>query len=154
MFFYNPFLKENFCNSSQFFITKLTHQIIWDVLLGGQFHGQLCAISRITLNSNPEDFTFILQCHQFPIKPCFAITVNKSQSQSFNIVSVDLCTLFFSYGQFYVAMFHVTNVNNLHILLDAKLKSKLQNIVWKQLLLCLPTVKHDSNKSIDIKGEK
>lgn len=52
---------------------------------------------------------------QFPIKVAFAITVNKSQRQSFNVVGVNLQQDVFSHGQLYVALSRITNPKNLHI---------------------------------------
>jgi ATP-dependent exoDNAse (exonuclease V) alpha subunit len=41
--------------------------------------------------------------HQFPVKPAFAMTINKSQGQTFEFVGVDLSKPVFSHGQLYVA---------------------------------------------------
>ena len=42
--------------------------------------------------------------HQFPIKPAFAITINKSQGQTFDCVGVDIRREVFDHGQLYVAL--------------------------------------------------
>ena len=61
-------------------------------------------------------FPFELTQRQFPIRVCFAMTVNKPQGQSLNLVGVDLRTSSFSHGQFYVALSRVTDVSKLALL--------------------------------------
>ena len=41
---------------------------------------------------------------QFPIRPCFAMTINKAQSRSINNLGVYLPKPVFSHGQLYVAL--------------------------------------------------
>lgn len=41
---------------------------------------------------------------QFPVKAAFAMTINKSQGQTFEKVGVDLTRNVFSHGQLYVAL--------------------------------------------------
>ena len=41
---------------------------------------------------------------QFPIRPCFAMTINKAQSRSINNLGVYLPKAVFSHGQLYVAL--------------------------------------------------
>ena len=52
----------------------------------------------------PSDTTFILRRRQFPIIPAYAITINKSQEQTFDYVGIDLQTAIFSHGQLYVVL--------------------------------------------------
>jgi len=66
-------------------------------------------------------------------KLCFAMTINKSQGQSFKIIGVDLQDQVFTHGQFYVAMSRVTDVNNICILRvtdEEGIGEKLLNIVF------------------------
>ena len=46
----------------------------------------------------------MLKWRHFPIIPCFAMTTNKSQGQSFNFVGIYLPKPIFSHGQLYVAL--------------------------------------------------
>ena len=41
---------------------------------------------------------------QFPIRPCFAMTIDKAQSRSINNLGVYLPKAVFSHGQLYVAL--------------------------------------------------
>ncbi len=42
--------------------------------------------------------------NQFPLIPAFAMTINKSQGQSFKNVGISLANPVFSHGQLYVAL--------------------------------------------------
>jgi ATP-dependent exoDNAse (exonuclease V) alpha subunit len=42
--------------------------------------------------------------NQFPIIPAFAMTINKSQGQSFKKVGISLANPVFAHGQLYVAL--------------------------------------------------
>ena len=101
--------------------------------MGGDFNGQLRTIPRIKLSSGEKDLTFTLTRKQFPVRVCFAMTINKSQGQSFKQVGVDLRTPVFSHGQFYVAVSRVSSASGLHILLPSD-SEKTANIVWPEIL--------------------
>uniref|UniRef100_A0A8C5G907 ATP-dependent DNA helicase n=1 Tax=Gouania willdenowi TaxID=441366 RepID=A0A8C5G907_GOUWI len=72
------------------------------------------------------------------LRPCFAMTVNKSQGQSLQRVGVFSTRDFFSHGQFYVAAGRVGRSNQLRILaLDEETKKKrhfLSNVVFTEVL--------------------
>ena len=55
-------------------------------LLGGDFDGQLRTIPRIKLQSTDQQLSFTLSRKQFPLTLSFAMTINKSQGQSFEAV--------------------------------------------------------------------
>ena len=50
----------------------------------------------------PSNYPFNFRRHQFIIKLCFSMTINKSQGQSFKVVGLDLETECLAYGQLYV----------------------------------------------------
>ena len=82
-------------------ITRLGRRCIEARILGGEFHGQLRLIPRIKLTTTESDMPYILSRRQYPIRLCFAMTVNKSQGQSLKTVGVDLRTSAFTHGQLY-----------------------------------------------------
>jgi len=132
----NLFPREGLCNGTRLVVTRIGRRIIEGKILGGDFSGQLRMIPRIKLESSTEDFPFVISRTQFPVRPCFAMTINKSQGQSFKRIGVDLREPVFTHGQFYVAMSRVTDVKNLFVLSShLRGNKKLQNIVYPEILL-------------------
>ena len=67
-------------------------------------------IPRICLSPSKEEIPFNMRRKQFPIRLGFAMTINKSQGQSYNEVGVYLPTPVLSHGLMsYVAMAWVKN---------------------------------------------
>ena len=52
---------------------------------------------------------------QFPIKPAFAVTANKSQGQTFDKIGAYLTYNLFSHGQLYVATSKIGSKDNLNL---------------------------------------
>ena len=100
--------------------------------------GRIEVISRFTLSTLENEYPFTLTRKQFPVRPSFAMTINKSQGQSLKTVGIDLRSPVFTHGQLYVALSRVTSVSGLYMLLDTKdgVKStKTENIVYPEILL-------------------
>jgi hypothetical protein len=104
-------------------------------MLDGSFHGQLWLIPHIKLTSTDGELLFIVSKRQFSTWLCFAITVNKSQGQFFNFISVDLCIPVFTYGQLYVALSRVTDIRGLSLLLLREGGAATTNIIYLEVLL-------------------
>ena len=76
--------------------------------------------------------------------PAFAMTINKSQGQSFDRVGVSLTNPVFAHGQLYVAFSRVRSKKGLHVFIkDGSTQGKLLegsdevftlNIVYKSIL--------------------
>ena len=58
------------------------------------------------------------QAGQFPVRPAFAMTVNKSQGQTLKMVGVYLPKAVFSHGQLYVALSRVGNRQAVRVLVE------------------------------------
>ncbi|EOA22767.1 hypothetical protein CARUB_v10003481mg [Capsella rubella] len=70
---------------------------------------------------------------QFPVRMCYAMTVNKSQGQTLKKV--------FSHGQLYVTLSRVTSPSGLKVLYTSKQKQDkyVTNIVYREVFNGLPT---------------
>ena len=126
------------CNGTRMIITRLGRRCIEARILGGEFHGQLRLIPRIKLTTTESDMPYILSRRQYPIRLCFAMTVNKSQGQSLKTVGVDLRTSAFTHGQLYVALSRVTSAQGVTVLLSENGDGKTNNVVYPEVLLQPP----------------
>jgi hypothetical protein len=108
------------------------------VILGGQFHGQRRYIPRILLTHEMQEGGWTHHRRQFPVRRCFAMTINKAQGQSFDRVGVDLRLPVFTHGQLYVALSRVTDVDRLHVLLPEGDDDRVENVVYPEVLLQRP----------------
>ena len=126
------------CNGTRFAMTGLFRNTIRGRVLGGDFHGTEHFLPRIMLYSDEKKDGIRFCRSQFPVRPCFAMTINKSQGQSFEKVGVDLRREVFSHGQFYVAMSRVTNVRNITMLCSEAGGRAVRNVVYPEALLDIP----------------
>ena len=115
-------------------ITALRTHCIEVRLLGGDFDGQLRVIPRIKLCATDTALGIPLSRKQFPVRLCFAMTINKGQGQSFHTVGLDLRTPVFTHGQLYVAVSRTSSVDGLSILLPEKSNSRTLNVVYPEVL--------------------
>lgn len=72
------------------------------------------------LNLEPSDTTlpFKMKRKQFPIILSFAMTINKSQGQSFDHEGIYLREPVFSHGQLYVALSRCRNYQNIKVFIE------------------------------------
>ena len=89
--------------------TSFAHSIVRPLvkslkILHGPSAGKPYFIPRIHLIPADSDLPFQFRRLQYPIRPCFAMTINKSQGQTFKHIGIDLSTPVFSPGMLYFAM--------------------------------------------------
>ena len=76
-----------------------------------------------------------LHWRQFPVGLAFAMTINKSQSQSVKQVGLDLWTPVFAHSQLYVALSRYTSGNQIKVILAPENTSRTTvNIVYQEVL--------------------
>jgi ATP-dependent DNA helicase PIF1 len=140
------------CNGTRLQVTKLGEYVIEAKILAGSFTDNIVLIPRIPLTTNddgssPIKFTRL----QFPIRPAFALTINKAQGQTLATTGLYLPLSVFAHGQLYVALSRCSDPNNLKVLIldkpaalrptsapDEQLRTPIghhtRNIVYKEAL--------------------
>lgn len=130
---------QGLCNGTRIVVTKTARNLIEGRILGGDHAGNTVFIPRITLITEGNDLPFVLRRRQFPVRPAFAMTINKSQGQSVRFVGLDLRTPVFSHGQLYVALSRCTSADRIKVLFDPQSQStKTKNVVYPEVLLRRP----------------
>ena len=76
---------------------------IYQNSIASTFKGEIVFIPRIKLISS-EGEGIPLQRIQFPVQPCFAMTIHKTQGQTIGDVLLYLEKPVFQHGQLYVAL--------------------------------------------------
>lgn len=117
------------CNGTRLRIISLKLNVIEAAVITGCAAGDNVFIPRIPMI--PSDYPFRFKRLQFPVKICFAITINKAQGQTLKVTGVDLQNECFSHGQLYVACSRVSSHTNLFIHAP---QSKTTNIVYQEVL--------------------
>lgn len=128
---------EGLCNGTRLIIRKLGSKVIEASIVGGDHHGHVVLIPRITLTPSTNcGVTFKFKRRQFPIRLAFALSINKAQGQSVRYIGIDLRVPVFSHGQLYVALSRATARENIRILLpESQVHCRTRNIVFTEVLI-------------------
>ena len=126
-------------NGTRYVVRKLYQRIIEAEIAFGDHAGSIIFIPRIPICPSDETFPFKMKRVQFPVRPAFAITANRSQGQTISTVGIYLDRPFFTHGQFYVSMSRVTSSSKLRILAkNSEVLNKegryTDNVVYPEIL--------------------
>ena len=92
------------CNGSRGILTRWANRVLEVQLLTGEHAGKKVFIPRIANQPTEDQVAFKFTRKQFPVRLCFAMTINKSQGQTVKHVGLDLRSPVFTHGQFYVGV--------------------------------------------------
>ena len=130
----NPY--RGLCNGTRL-VALHVHQgrVLQAKIIGGQFDGNVVFIPRIALQPKDGDFPFQWQRRQFPVRICFAMTINKSQGQTLDRAGIYLADDVFAHGQLYVAASRVAHPDNIRFTLKCFPHStRTTNIVYQDVI--------------------
>jgi hypothetical protein len=118
------------CNGSRFIVKKvLPHSLHCELIQDDpSLPASSFILPRIT-STPPKQYPFQFSRRQFPIRPAFAMTINKSQGGTFKKIGLDLTAPVFSHGQLYVALSRVPNYSAITILTPNR-QQTTKNVVF------------------------
>ncbi|XP_020266737.1 ATP-dependent DNA helicase PIF1-like [Asparagus officinalis] len=128
------------CNGTRMVCKEFDKNVIKAEITKSHHAGQEVMIPRIPLSpAENENYPFKFQRKQFPIRLCFAMTINKAQGQTISTVGIYLPHHVFSHGQLYVALSRGVSTHNTRVLVKGERKQKkgytyTKNIVYKEVL--------------------
>ncbi|CAN1142588.1 ATP-dependent DNA helicase PIF1 [Linum perenne] len=124
------------CNGTRILLTHLGEHTLRGLIIGGSFEGTIAIIPRIVLDKTDPNWPFTLKRRQYPVRLCYAMTINKSQGQTLEHIGIYLPNPVFSHGQLYVALSRARSVEGVHISIqnDANIpETSTRNIVYKEI---------------------
>lgn len=129
--------REGLCNGTRLIVSQLLPTIIEATIITGTCTGKRVYIPRIKFVHKPANLPFAFERKQFPIKICYAMTINKSQGQSLKRIGIYLPQPVFTHGQLYVALSRATSPTSLKILInndECTPHNQTKNVVFKDFL--------------------
>nr|KAJ0193478.1 hypothetical protein LSAT_V11C800389040 [Lactuca sativa] len=124
-------LQKGLCNGTRLVVMQISQRVLEAFIITGTRVGKKVLIGRVDMTPNDISWPFRFKRRQFPVKVCFATTINKSQCQTFNHVCVYLSQPIFAHGQLYATTSRVTSRDGLRFYIDnnGKCANNLTKIV-------------------------
>jgi hypothetical protein len=129
--------KEGLRNGTRLMVKGFGTRVVECEVLSGSSRGSTVFLPRIPFHLRDSEFPFVMVRKQFPIRPCFAMTINKAQGQTLAMVGLYLPRPVFAHGQLYVAFSRVRRKSSIKVCLgeDEDSQSGLTpNIVYHSIL--------------------
>jgi len=142
--------RRGLCNGTRLQVKSISDHVLFCTYLDRTRAGPaapadgIVLLPRISCRSNDDNSFVEFDRRQFPIRVCFAMTINKSQGQSLGRVGIYLNPEVFSHGQLYVALSRTTDPKKLWLADDGAgedpdgrglIDGRLKNIVYDEVFL-------------------
>ncbi len=127
----NMNVSDGLCNGTRFTLIDIDGHIFRIIHDDKSKKDKTFLLSRITTKPPPQN-PFPFNRRQYPIRPCFGMTINKSQGCTLDMVGLDGTSPVFSNGQTYVALSRVRDFHSLTVLTPHGEKTK-KNIVFSHV---------------------
>ncbi len=111
-------VSDGLCNGTRLIVTQINNHTVRCRVLNGPTANQEFNFCRTTFRSPLTEPGVRMRRVQFPFRLAFAMTINKSQGQTFDMVGLLLRAPCFAHGQLYVATSRVRNFNSIRILVQ------------------------------------
>ncbi|XP_071923013.1 uncharacterized protein [Coffea arabica] len=134
----NP--SEGLSNGTRLICKEFSNNIIQAQIAFGSFAGKIVFIPRIPLQASDEELSSVqFKRTQFPLRLCFAMTINKAQGQTLDYVGLYLREPVFSHGQLYVALSRARTATNIKVLIQPPHRQTestnfTRNVVYQEVL--------------------
>ncbi|XP_073035172.1 uncharacterized protein [Primulina eburnea] len=128
------------CNGTRMVCRGFQDNVIHAEITVGAHTGKHFFIPRIPLSpAENEGNPFQFKRKQFPVRLCFAMTINKAQGQTIPFVGVYLPQPVFSHGQLYVALSRGTSMANTKVLIKPSTNTSIgdtwtRNVLYHEVL--------------------
>jgi len=131
--------QDGLCNGTRLICRSFHNFVIGAEIITGTHASNHVFVPRIPLSPSDLDMPFTMRRLQFPIRPAFAMTINKSQGQTLDTVGIYLRNPDFTHGQLYIALSRVTSRDNVHVLIqkeqhDSTPDGFTKNVVFSEIL--------------------
>ncbi|XP_057297121.1 uncharacterized protein LOC130626027 [Hydractinia symbiolongicarpus] len=134
----NLSLKNGLCNGTKVVVCHMRDNVLDCELLAGIAASNRVLIPRIALAPNDTNLPFQIKRVQFPLRLSYALTVNKSQGQTFEKVGIYLRRRCFSHGQLFVAFLRARALRHVKVkvsVISPKHRHTFYRYAW-QYQLC------------------
>ena len=137
----NLSLQNGLCNGTRLRVHSIRENVIDCEIITGVATGNRVLIPRVSLSPSDTNLPFQLKRVQFPLRLSYAMTINKSQGQTFEKVGMYLRRPCFSHGQLYVAFSRARALQHVKVKVYPSLLQGYQrilcftkNVVFRQIL--------------------
>ena len=137
----NVDMTRGLCNGTRLILRRVSTWTLDAEIAVGHYAGARVLIPRTTITSAPDEYPFVLERRQFPVRLAFAMTINKSQGQTVRgSLGLYLPMHTFSHGQLYVAASRVDTASCFKVAITATVNnpgddhSHTRNVVYREVL--------------------